>query len=274
MAASQKRWLITGCSTGFGRALAEQALERGDQVAVTARRTETIADIVAKAPKRAIGLALDVTKPAQVRAAAAAAYEAFGGVDVLVNNAGYGVQGTVEDVKDEQVRAVFETNVFGLLDVIRVFLPRMRKQGGGHIINISSAAGRFSAPLIGLYSATKHAVGGLSRGLAGEVAPHGIKVTVIEPGPYATQFGANLVNVPASPPYAEAARQTEEFLANAKFQDPRAAARVIIAVADMAEPPAELLLGSVAHSMIAADLARQQAELARWRALSLQAEDT
>lgn len=273
MAASGKRWLITGCSTGFGRALAELALERGDRVAVTARRPETIADIVAKAPKRAIGLALDVTKPAQVRAAADAAFEAFGGVDVLVNNAGYGVQATVEDATEAQVRAVFETNVFGLLDVIRVFLPRLRAQGGGHIINISSVGGRFSAPMIALYSATKYAVGGLSRGLAGEVAPHGIKVTVIEPGPYATQFGANIVNVPASPPYAEAARQTEQFLANARFQDPRLAARVILAVADMAEPPEELLLGGTAYRMIEADLARQQAELARWRDLSLQAGD-
>lgn len=271
MAKEHKRWFITGCSSGFGRAIAEHALERGDRVAVTARRLDAIADITGKAPARAIGLALDVTRPAQVREATAAAFEAMGGVDVLVNNAGYGVQGAVEDATDEQIRAMFETNVFGLLDVIRAFLPRMRAQGSGHIINISSVGGRFSAPLIGLYSATKYAVCGLSRALAGEIAPHGIKVTVIEPGAYATQFGENLVNVPASPAYAEAARGTEEMLANMLFQDPRDAARVIAAVADMPAPPEELLLGAAAHNVIEADLAHQQAELARWRDLSLQA---
>ncbi|MBL8552134.1 MAG: SDR family NAD(P)-dependent oxidoreductase [Hyphomonadaceae bacterium] len=266
-----KRWFITGCSTGLGRALAEHALERGDRVAVTARRVESVSDIVAKAPDRAIAIALDVTKPAEVRAAAQKAFDTLGGVDVLVNNAGFGIQATTEDAEDTQIRALFETNVFGLLDVIRVFLPRLRAQGGGHIINISSVGGRTSAPMVGLYSATKYAVEGLSKGLAGEVASQGIRLTVIEPGAYATRFPDNLAKATASAPYAEAARLTDEFLATAVFEDPRLAASVIAKVADMPEPPAQLLLGRVAHGMIEADLAAQQAELARWRDLSYEA---
>jgi len=269
-----KRWFITGCSTGFGRALAEAALDRGDRVAVTARNVAAVADVVARAPDRAIGLPLDVTIPAQVRAARDAACQAFGGIDILVNNAGHGVQGTVEDVPDAQVRALFEVNVFGVIDMIRAFLPCLREQGHGHIINITSVGGRASGPLIGLYSASKYAVEGLSTGLAGEIAGYGIRITAVEPGAFATDFGTrSLVKADPSEPYCAISEQVDEWLEHAVYEDPRGAAAVILAVADLADPPAQITLGRAAHAMVEAALETQQAELGRWASLSHRASE-
>lgn len=266
-----KRWFITGCTSGLGRALAEHLLERGDKVVVTGRRLDGIRDLVTRAPKLAVDVALDITKPAQVREALTKAYDAFGGIDVLVNNAGYGIQGAIEDATDSQIRAVFETNVFGVLDVIRAALPRMRAQHSGRIINITSVGGRFSAPMIGLYSATKYAVEGLSKGLAGDVAAHGIKVTVIEPGAFATKFGANLTRIEPSSAYAEPAAMIDGLLAQAQYNEPADAARVIAKVADLPEPPFQLVLGRDARGTIGGAPAGQQAELARWCELSFEA---
>lgn len=272
--ATTKRWFITGCSSGFGRALAELALDRGDRVAVTARDPQSIADIVARAPDRAVGLKLDVTDPAQVRAARDAAWAAFGGIDVLVNNAGYGLQSAVEDATDDQIRHVFEVNVFGVIDTIRAFLPRLRDQGSGHIISVTSIGGRTSGALVGLYSATKFAIEGLSVGLTGDLAGHGIKVTVVEPGAFATDFATrSLVDAGASPAYAEVARQVGEWLAHATYEDPRGAARAIAALADLEEPPAQLLLGRAAADIMEGVLEAQLAELRRFKALSYSASE-
>ncbi len=182
-------WLISGCSTGFGRALAQAALERGDRVVATARRRAALAELAAAFGERVLTLELDVTRADQVRAVVEEARRRFGRIDVLVNNAGYGMQGSLEDVSDRDTRALFETNVFGVLSLTRAALPLMRAQRSGHIVNMSSVGGRTSAPLIGLYSATKFAIEGLSVALAGELAPHGIRVTVIEPGPGSTPSG-------------------------------------------------------------------------------------
>ena len=269
-----KRWFITGCSTGFGRALAELALARGDRVAVTARDPDKVADIVARAPDRALALRLDVTHPQEVRAARDAAWEAFGGIDMLVNNAGHGLQAMVEDAKDTQIRALFEVNVFGVMDMIRAFLPRLREQGSGHIINITSVGARASAPMVALYSASKYAIEGLCAGLAGEVAGHGIRVSAVEPGAFATDFGTrSLVRLPASVPYRTVADTVEQWLAHATCEDPRGAARAIAALADAPEPPAQLPLGKAAYDMIAGALEDQLAELRKWRDLSLMASE-
>jgi len=269
-----KRWFITGCSTGFGRALAELALARGDRVAVTARDPDKVADIVARAPDRALALRLDVTHPQEVRAARDAAWEAFGGIDMLVNNAGHGLQAMVEDAKDTQIRALFEVNVFGVMDMIRAFLPRLREQGSGHIINITSVGARASAPMVALYSASKYAIEGLCAGLAGEVAGHGIRVSAVEPGAFATDFGTrSLVRLPASVPYRTVADTVEQWLAHATCEDPRGAARAIAALADAPEPPAQLSLGKAAYDMIAGALEDQLAELRKWRDLSLMASE-
>jgi NAD(P)-dependent dehydrogenase (short-subunit alcohol dehydrogenase family) len=269
-----KCWLITGCSSGFGRALAELALARGDRVAITARRVEDVADIAREYGVSALPMAMDVTSPEQVRTGLQRTVAAFGRIDVLVNNAGYGLQGAIEDVTDAQIRQVFETNVFGLLDVVRAALPQLRKQGRAHILNFSSIGGRAAAPLIGLYAATKFAVEGLSEALAGELAPHGIRVTIVEPGAFATRFAAAIVQAAPSAPYADTAAAIAEMLRNFRLDDPAAAARVLLKVVDEPDPPLRLVLGGTALAMAEAALERSRIELDRWRALSLEASST
>jgi NAD(P)-dependent dehydrogenase (short-subunit alcohol dehydrogenase family) len=265
-----KTWFITGCSSGLGRALAEHVLARGDHVVATARDPGRLAALAARFGVRALCLPLDVAAPEDARSALSRAFERFGRIDVLVNNAGYGLQSTVEDATDAQIRAVFETNVFGVLNVTRAALPQLRAQGEGHIINVSSTGGRLSAPLIGIYSATKFAVEGFSLALAAELAPLGLKVTVIEPGALATNFSTtSIIRIPASEPYKRAAKQTEAYLASALFEAPARAARAIATVADLAEPPLQLPLGSSAFDRISASLDRQRDDLSKWRALSL-----
>jgi NAD(P)-dependent dehydrogenase (short-subunit alcohol dehydrogenase family) len=183
-----KVWLITGCSTGFGRLLAEKVAGAGDRVVATARRVETL-DGLAAAGDRVLRLAVDVTRGETVRRAAAAAHDHFGRIDVLVNNAGYGYFSTQEDGDIDDIRHVFETNVFGLIRMTQAALPVMRKQGGGVIVNLSSVAGRVTFPRSGFYNATKWAVEALSESLHYEVAPFGIRVIVVEPGAYDTDFG-------------------------------------------------------------------------------------
>jgi NAD(P)-dependent dehydrogenase (short-subunit alcohol dehydrogenase family) len=269
-----KCWLLTGCSSGFGRALAELALARGDRVAVTARRVEDVADIVGRYGGSALPVAMDVTSPEQVRKGLQRTVAAFGRIDVLVNNAGYGLQGAIEDVTDAQIRQVFETNVFGLLDVVRAALPQLRGQGRAHILNFSSIGGRAAAPLIGLYAATKFAVEGLSEALAGELAPHGIRLTIVEPGPFATRFADSLVQAPPSAPYAATAAAVAEVLRNFRPDDPVGASRVLLKVVDAPDPPLRFILGGQALAMADAALERSHTELDRWRALSLEASST
>lgn len=268
----QKKWLITGCSSGFGRALSEHALERGDEVAVTARNPETAADFSKTYRDKALILKLDVTRVDEVNAAIDAAIETFGGIDVLVNNAGYGVQGSFEDIPDDMLRAQFEVNFFGAANMMRAALPKMREQGGGHIINITSVAGRLSAPMVATYSATKFALEGLSIGLAAEVGPFGVKVTTIEPGAFSTDFGTrSLVTPETSAPYEPAAAATKEALAHMNWGDPKDAARIIATVADADAPPSQLVLGEDAYDFVEGFMDRQREEMKQWRAQSVSA---
>ena len=186
--ASKKVWLVTGASTGFGRELVESLLSNGAQVVATARKVEGLQALGAKYPETALVAAMDVTDQKQVDAVVELAVKSFGGIDVLVNNAGYGMVGAVEESGEEEFRPMFETNVFGLIRVTQAVLPQMREQGSGHIVNLSSIGGLVATPGFGLYNATKFAVEGLSEALAQEVKPLGISVTIVEPGPFRTKF--------------------------------------------------------------------------------------
>ena len=189
-----KVWFITGCSTGFGRALASLALQQGNRVVVTARKTSDIEDIVAPYPETAIAFKLDVTDKADIKASVEKALETFGGIDVLVNNAGIGYFGAVEESEEDEVRRMFEINVFGLANMTKEVLPIMRKQRSGHIVNIASIGGLVSFPAVGFYNATKYAVDGLSESLAKETAHLGIKVTVIAPSGFRTDWAGRSAN--------------------------------------------------------------------------------
>jgi NAD(P)-dependent dehydrogenase (short-subunit alcohol dehydrogenase family) len=181
-------WFITGASRGFGRELAASALAHGDQVIATARDPQKVTDALPGAGDGLLAVQLDVTDSAQAAAAVAAGTDRFGRIDVLVNNAGYGLFGGVEEISDAEARALFDTNVFGLLNVTRAALPTLRSQGAGRVINLSSSAGFASSPGRGLYSASKAAVEGITEALHGELAPLGIHVTVVEPGSFRTNF--------------------------------------------------------------------------------------
>src|SRR3984885_16175840 len=187
-AGKDRTWFITGASTGFGRLLAEEVLKAGGKVVVTARKLDKVADLEKQYPQTAKALALDVTDAGQVDSAVTQAIAKFGRVDVLVNNAGYGVAGAIEEVSESEFMPIFETNVFGLLRVTRAFLPHLRKQRSGHVLNLSSIGGVVSSPGMGYYNATKFAVEGISEALAAELAPLGVHVTIIEPGPFRTDF--------------------------------------------------------------------------------------
>jgi len=263
-----KIWLITGCSSGLGRALGGYLLERGDRVALTARDPTSIADLVAAHGDNAIALGLDVIRQAEANAAVVATVARFGGIDVLVNNAGVAIVSAVEDASDADIRAAFDTNFFGLMNVTRAVLPIMRAQGRGHVINVSSGAGRTSAPMIGLYSATKHAVEGMTQALALELAPHGVKVTAVEPGAYATRLTENSITGRTSAAYAGAADAMKAYLAGGRFAPPIVGARVIAAVADLDEPPVRVPAGTDALDMMRAAIEGQRAELERWAELA------
>jgi len=272
MANASRVWFITGCSSGFGRSLAELALERGERVVATARYVASLSWFASTFGERACCVGLDVTRPDQVHAAIERARIAFGRIDVLVNNAGYGLQGAIEDVTDAQIRAVFETNFFGALAVTRAALPLLREQRCGHIVNVSSVGGRTSVPLVGIYSATKFALEGYSIALAAELAPQGIRVTLVEPGAFLTRFGtASLVSVRPSAPYAGMGDAMAAALASLKWGDPRQAAVTIMEACDAPEPPLHLVLGEQALGMVRQTLNEQLAELARWESLSVSA---
>lgn len=262
-------WLITGCSSGIGREIARAVLANGFNAVITARDPATIADLARGHEANALALKLDVTDAAQIAAAVTAAEARFGGIDVLVNNAGYSYRAAVEEGDDAEVRRMFETNLFGLINVTKAVLPGMRKQRSGHIINISSVAGRLSAAGTSYYAASKHAVNGLSDGLAKEVGPLGIKVTIIEPGPFRTDFGGRSIRDPANPiaDYAETAGKTRAFFSSRSGKqdgDPARAAQAIIKIAEMDKPPLHLLLGAAALTGVRAELETRLRELEDW----------
>jgi NAD(P)-dependent dehydrogenase (short-subunit alcohol dehydrogenase family) len=242
-----KTWFITGASRGFGRLWTEAALNRGDQVVATARNESTLGDLVEKYGNAILPLRLDVTDRTAVFAAVQRGYAHFGKLDVIVSNAGYGVLGAVEEVTLEDARANFETNVFGTLNLIQASLPLLREQGFGHILPISSLAGLVSFPLGGIYSSTKFAVVGLGESLAQEVKQFGIKVTLVDPGPFATEFMSQDSMTFAVPlaPYATTRNELQSGFDPSTFPDPKTTITPLLKVIDMSEPPLHLLLGPV-----------------------------
>ncbi|GGS18017.1 oxidoreductase [Streptomyces griseoviridis] len=278
MAPEQKIWFITGCSTGFGRALAQQVLAAGHRAVVTARDTAQVQDIV-EGHDNALALALDVTDPEQVRTAVAAAEQYFGGIDVLVNNAGIGYFAAVEESTDEEIRRIFEINVFGLSDVIRAVLPGMRERRTGTIVNFSSIGGLRAFPAVGYYAATKFAVEGLTDALRQEVAPLGITTLLVEPGPFRTDWAGRSADetLPEREiaDYADTAgAQRAAFRAETGKEpgDPAAAARAIITALAGDTHPQRLLLGAPAYSMAIEQLETMLAEARAHEALSKSAD--
>ncbi|NJK46946.1 SDR family NAD(P)-dependent oxidoreductase [Candidatus Gracilibacteria bacterium] len=267
---NKKVWLITGSSTGFGRILAEQLLEKGEIVVATARKPEQLQDLVARYRDRALAVQLDVTNPSQVRESVNKAIATFGPIDVLVNNAGYGTMGAIEEVSDEIVRQQYETNVFGAIDVMRAVLPQMRQQRSGYILNLSSVGGMVSFPGAGIYCSTKFALEGISEALAKEVAPLGIKVIIVEPGAFRTDFnGRSLVMADTQiADYEEVIGGFRQWLKDMDGKqpgDPAKAALAMIQAVESENPPLRLALGVDAISAIEAKLDTVKTELNAWR---------
>jgi NAD(P)-dependent dehydrogenase (short-subunit alcohol dehydrogenase family) len=241
-------WLITGCSTGFGRALAKELLENGYRVAVTARNVEQVKDMVSAYPDTAIALTLDVTNHQQINAAVADTIAHFGQIDVLVNNAGIGYFAAVEESEEDEVRKMFEINVFGLAWMTQAVLPHMRKQRSGHILNIASIGGLRAFPGIGFYNATKFAVDGLSESLSKELAPLGIKVTIIAPSGFRTDWAgrsAKNSSIQIEDYATTAGKNMGDIRGYSGNQpgDPEKAAKAMILVTESENPPLRLLLG-------------------------------
>ena len=272
-----RTWFITGSSTGFGRLLAEEVLKAGENVVATARKVEQVADLEQKYSGRALALPLDVTKQEQVDSAVSKTLERFGRVDVLVNNAGYGVIGAIEEVSDAELEPMYATNVFGLLRVTRAFLPQMRKQRSGSILNLSSIGGLTASSGWGLYQSTKFAVEGLSEALAQEVAPLGIHVTLIEPGPFRTDFlGRSGVEAQKKlEDYSSTAENARRYRSDQHGRqpgDPLKAVQAMIQVVDSPNPPLRLLLGAGALQRVRQKLEAWQKEIAAWEPVTVGAD--
>lgn len=266
-------WLITGCSTGLGRALAEAVLASGHNAVVTARNVDAVEDITAGFPDTALALPLDVTDKAQISAAVKAAEDRFGAIDVLVNNAGYGYRAAVEEADDADIRRLFDTNFFGAVDMIKAVVPGMRANKSGSILNISSIGARITPPGSGYYAATKAALEGMSGSLRNELKPLGINVTAIEPGGFRTDFaGRSLTqSTTAIGDYADTAgkrRKEHDTAHGTQPGDPDKAARAIMAVVDSPNPPGLLVLGTDAFGAFGKVAEAQRAELDQWRELS------
>jgi len=272
-----KVWFITGASTGFGRLLAEEVLKAGGRVLATARKPEQIAELTQKYPETARAFALDVTQPEQIAAVAKEAIAAFGRTDVLVNNAGYGIAGGIEEADEAEFLPVFETNVLGLIRVTRAFLPQFRKQRSGHIINLSSIAGLVGQAGWGYYNTSKFAVEGFSEALAAEMAPLGVKVTIIEPGPFRTDFlgrSAALIKR-VIPDYEESVGKTREYYYGQPGKqkgDPLKAIHAMMEVVEMQTPPLHLLLGALAYNRFKGKLEQWQQEMAKYESVTLGAD--
>jgi NAD(P)-dependent dehydrogenase (short-subunit alcohol dehydrogenase family) len=278
-------WFITGASTGFGRLLAEKVLEAGGRVIATARKVDKIAELVTQYPRTAHAFALDVTKPAQIEAVAEEAIVAFGrgpdgqprGIDVLVNNAGYGIAGGIEEADEAEFLPVFETNVLGLIRVTRAFLPQFRRQRSGHILMLSSIAGLAGGPGWGYYNTSKFAVEGFSEALAGEMAPLGVKVTIVEPGPFRTDFLGRSAAVikQVIPDYTPSVGMAREWVAGQSGKqrgDPLKAVQAMMDVVESANPPLHLLLGAAAYNRFKGKLEKWREEMAAYESVTLGAD--
>ncbi|HWZ57407.1 MAG TPA: oxidoreductase [Gemmatimonadaceae bacterium] len=270
-----KVWLITGSSRGLGRSFAEAVLAAGHRLVATARTPEQLADLVQQYGHRILPFALDVTNATAARDAVAAAVTTFGRLDVVVNNAGYANVAPIEDMTEEDFRAQIEANFFGVVNVTRAALPVMRRQRSGHIIQISSVGGRLGSPGLGAYQPAKWAVDGFSEVLTKEVAPLGIKVTVVEPGGFRTDWaGSSMTIAPIRDDYQETVGKMAEYRKNPDVMrgDPDKAAQVLLHIASLENPPRRLLLGASAVQFARAAAAQLAAEDEKWAALSLSAE--
>jgi NAD(P)-dependent dehydrogenase (short-subunit alcohol dehydrogenase family) len=267
-------WFITGSSTGFGRSLAEAVLKHGDRVVATARKPEQLGALVSRYPEVAKAVRLDVTNPQEVREAIKAAIDAFGRIDVVVNNAGFASVGAIEALSDEVIRRQFETNVFGALDVTRAVLPTLRQQRSGHILNISSVGGFVSFGVLGVYCATKFALEGISEALSKEVSHLGIKVTIVEPGAFRTEINGQALAISDTliDDYTASVDGTMKWIKDMDGKqpgDPDKAAAAMIQVVESDNPPLRLALGADAVDTIDAKLASVKAELDAWKQVSI-----
>ncbi|WP_433373833.1 SDR family oxidoreductase [Actinoplanes sp. CA-142083] len=264
-----KTWFITGASRGFGRIWTQAALERGDRVAATARRPSTLDDLAGKYSDRLLPIRLDVTDRAAVFAAVGHAASTFGRLDVVVNNAGYGLFGMVEETSEEQARAQLDTNLLGPLWVTQAALPVMRAQGGGHFLQVSSIGGVAAFPTLALYNASKWGLEAMSEALAQEVAGLGIRVTIVEPGPYGTDWSGDSA-VHATPLEAyEPVRAARRSSATARApRDPAGTAEVILRLVDLPEPPLRLFLGGYPYPVAEKAYRDRLATWEQWRELA------
>jgi NAD(P)-dependent dehydrogenase (short-subunit alcohol dehydrogenase family) len=272
-----RAWFITGASTGIGRLLAEEVLKAGGKVIVTARKLDKIADLERQYPKAAKALVLDVTDPGQIDSAVTQAFAQFGQIDVLVNNAGYGIAGAVEEASEAEFLPMFETNFFGLVRVTRAFLPHLRKQRSGHILNLSSISGLIGNQGSGYYNASKFAVEGLSEALAAELAPLGIKVTIIEPGPFRTDFlgRSGVMAATRIADYDSTAGNNRKYFAENDGKqkgDPLRAAHAMMKVVESPNPPLHLLLGVTALQRVRSKFESWQKEIADWESVTVGAD--
>jgi NAD(P)-dependent dehydrogenase (short-subunit alcohol dehydrogenase family) len=272
-----KVWFITGTSKGFGRVWAEAALARGDRVAATARDTSTLDELVERYGDNVLPIQLDVTDKATVDAAIVATHERFGALDVVVNNAGYGLFGTIEEITEEQARAQMETNFFGALWVTQAALPILREQGSGHIIQVSSIGGVNAFPGVGLYHASKWGLEGFSQALAQEIAPLGVHVTLVEPTGYSTDWaGPSSVQAEHLPAY-DRVREDVQKAASARRSNrgvPEATGPAILEVVDADEPPLRVFFGAGTLDMIRGEYERRMENWERWDDLANRAHGT
>ncbi|MGW0964985.1 SDR family oxidoreductase [Streptomyces sp. NPDC002516] len=268
---TQKTWFITGASRGFGREWAIAALERGDSVAATARDLSTLGDLRETYGERLLPLQLDVTDRDADFAAVRLAHERFGRLDVVVNNAGYGHFGMIEEITEDEARAQLETNLFGALWVTQAALPFLREQGSGHILQVSSIGGISAFPLVGIYHASKWALEGMSQALAQEVAPFGIKVTLIEPGGFATDWaGSSSSRSEELPAYAEFHKEVQEQRRKRVGTpgDPRASAAAVLEIVDADEPPLRCFFGSAPLGIAKADYEQRLSSWEKWQSVA------
>lgn len=277
MAQNSSVWFITGCSTGFGRELAKILLDRGNRVVVTARNPKQIEDLAAGHDKQALALQLDVTNPSEIADAVKKAEAAFGQIDVLVNNAGYGYLSAVEEGEDKEVREMFETNFFGLVRLTQAVLPGMRKRRSGTIVNISSIGGFVGFPGVGYYNATKFAVEGLTEALAKECEPLGIHAIIVEPGPFRTDWAGRSLKTPknAIADYAETAGTRRNNISGGSGKqagDPIRACHAMIKAVESGKPPMRLVLGKMALDTARAKMDQVQGDLKTWQEITLGAD--
>lgn len=271
---SPKIWFITGASRGFGRVWADAALKRGDKVAATARKLESIADLGEKYGNNVLLLELDVTKPEQAKSAVEQAHAHFGQLDIVLNNAGYSLVATIEEASGDDIRALYETNILGTVSVIQAALPLLRKQGGGHILGTSSNVGHVTLPVIGYYASSKWAFEAIHESLATEVKQFGIKVTIIEPGAYATEFGSqeSLKFSQGMDVYTDFKQEFFGTLMKMERGDPNATPAALFQIVDAEQPPLRFFLGSHCLPGVKAAYAERLATWEAWEDVSTAAQ--